>query len=85
MERNVHDNVARRSLKQREGKKIKKEKKKEGKNLLQCFIMTQILTRKTAKKRNLKHFYSKIFIYNHKFKIPLMFLLNENVLIYEEI
>ena len=37
MEKNVHDNVARRSLKQREGKKIKKEKKKEGKNLLQCF------------------------------------------------
>ena len=37
MEKNVHDNVARGSLKQREGKKIKKEKRKEGKNLLQCF------------------------------------------------
>ena len=35
--KNVHYNVARRSLKQREGKKIKKEKRKEGKNLLQCF------------------------------------------------
>ncbi len=50
MERNVHDNVARRSLKQREGKKIKKEKKKEGKKPFTVFYYDTNLNKKDRKK-----------------------------------
>ena len=66
---NVHDNVARRSLKQRGGKKREKEKKKEGIN---GYYAHKSLQKRRHKKRNL--FLQKFFTVKLLFSILTIIL-----------